>query len=123
MTDYTKMTCHCGSVEIRLTLPNGIENVGRCSCSICSRKYAAYVGVDLGNLEVFKGKNDLKEYTFHTHSSKHYFCPVCGIHTHHQSRMTPSKYVVNLSCIEGVKIEDYAGVDYFNGREHPRDAT
>jgi hypothetical protein len=37
--------------------------------------------------------------------------------------MTPSKYVVNLSCIEGVKIEDYAGVDYFNGREHPRDAT
>ena len=123
MTDYTKMTCHCGSVEIRLTLPNGIENVGRCSCSICSRKYAAYVGVDLGNLEVLKGESDLQEYTFHAHSSKHYFCSVCGIHTHHQSRMTPSKYVVNLSCIEGVKIEDYAGVDYFNGREHPRDAT
>ena len=84
-------------------------------------QYAAYVGVDLGDLEGLKGKNDLKEYTFHTHSSKHYFCSVCGIHTHHQSRMTPSKYVVNLSCIEGVKIEDYAGVDYFNGREHPKD--
>ena len=60
MTNYTKMTCHCGSVEIRLTLPNGIENVGKCSCSICSRKYAAYVGVDLSNLKVLKGKNDLK---------------------------------------------------------------
>ncbi len=64
MTDDAKMTCHCGSVEIRLTLPNGIENVGRCSCSICSRKYAAYVGVDLGNLEVLKGKNDLKNTLF-----------------------------------------------------------
>ena len=46
MTDDAKLTCHCGSVEIRLTLPNGIENVGR--CSICSRKYAEYIDVDLG---------------------------------------------------------------------------
>ena len=121
MTGHAKLTCHCGSIEIRLSLPNGIEDVGRCTCSICSRKYAAYINVNLDDLEVMKGASKLKEYTFHTHSSKHYFCSVCGIHTHHQSRITPTKYVVNLSCIEGVKIEDYSGVDYFNGREHPKD--
>ena len=89
---------------------------------MCSRKYAAFTAVSLDDLEVIKGKNCLKEYAFHTHSSKHYFCSNCGIHTHHRSRMTPTKYVVNLSCIEGVKIEDYADAPYFNGRDHPKDA-
>tara|TARA_B100001093_G_scaffold416556_1_gene407259 strand:- start:201 stop:314 length:114 start_codon:yes stop_codon:yes gene_type:complete len=36
--------------------------------------------------------------------------------------MSPTRYVVNLSCIEGVKIEDYADAPYFNGRDHPKDA-
>ena len=121
MTADAKATCHCGSVEIKLTLPNGIEKAERCSCSICSRKFAAFVGVHLDDLEVLTGKSSLKEYTFHTHSSKHYFCSNCGIHTHHRSRMSPTRYVVNLSCIEGVKIEDYADAPYFNGRDHPKD--
>ena len=122
MTENAKATCHCGAIEIKLNLPDGIENAKRCSCSMCSRKYAAFTAVSLGDLEVIKGKNCLKEYAFHTHSSKHYFCSNCGIHTHHRSRMTPTKYVVNLSCIEGVKIEDYAEAPYFNGRDHPKDA-
>ena len=122
MTENAKATCHCGAIEIKLNLPDGIENAKRCSCSMCSRKYAAFTAVSLGDLEVIKGKNCLKEYAFHTHSSKHYFCSNCGIHTHHRSRMTPTKYVVNLSCIEGVKIEDHADAPYFNGRDHPKDA-
>lgn len=122
MTENARATCHCGAIEIKLNLPDGIENAKRCSCSMCSRKYAAFTAVSLGDLEVIKGKNCLKEYAFHTHSSKHYFCSNCGIHTHHRSRMTPTKYVVNLSCIEGVKIEDHADAPYFNGRDHPKDA-
>jgi len=102
MIGDAKLTCHCGSVEIRLSLPNGLENVGRCSCSMCSRKYAAYVGVDLSNLEVLKGESDLKEYTFHTHSSKHYFCSVCGIHTHHKSRRSSPDSAVNWACKKAV---------------------
>ena len=62
MTDDAKATCHCGLVEIKLTLPNGVENAGRCSCSICSRKYAAFVGVDLDDLEIVKGEKNLKEF-------------------------------------------------------------
>ena len=56
MTADAKATCHCGSVEIKLTLPNGIEKAERCSCSICSRKFATFIGVHLDELEVIKGK-------------------------------------------------------------------
>lgn len=34
------LSCHCGSVEIELSLPNGIESPRRCDCSICRRKGA-----------------------------------------------------------------------------------
>ena len=54
------LTCHCGAVEINLTLPNEIEHVQRCTCSMCSIKYAVFACVDLKNLEVIKGKSKLK---------------------------------------------------------------
>ena len=90
---------------------------------MCSRKYAVFACVDLKNLEVIKGKNKLKEYTFHTHTSKHWFCSICGIHTHHHARNTPTQYVVNLACLEGIKIENYADAPWFDGREHPKDLS
>jgi hypothetical protein len=31
-------------------------------------------------------------------------------------------YAVNLSFMEGVKIENYADALYFNGRDHQKDA-
>jgi len=30
--------CHCGSVELELILPNGLENLRRCNNLICSGK-------------------------------------------------------------------------------------
>ena len=30
--------CHCGSVELELILPNGLENLRRCNDLICSGK-------------------------------------------------------------------------------------
>ncbi|HIC11624.1 MAG TPA: GFA family protein, partial [Candidatus Pelagibacter sp.] len=30
-----KLTCHCGGVEIEVSLPNGLKNLVRCNCSIC----------------------------------------------------------------------------------------
>ena len=123
MENSALLTCHCSAVEIKLTLPNGIEHVQRCSCSMCSRKYAVFACVDLENLAVIKGKNKLQEYTFHTHTSKHWFCSICGIHTHHHARNTPTQYVVNLACLEGIKVENYADAPWFDGREHPKDLS
>jgi hypothetical protein len=120
----SKLTCHCGSVEIELLLPNGLENLRRCNCSICSRKNALVADVKMENLKILKGEELLSLYTFNTHKAKHYFCSKCGIYTHHQRRLSPSEFGFNISCIEGINIEDYSDVGYVDGRNnHPADCT
>ena len=32
-----KASCHCGAVQLELSLPNGIEKPKRCDCSMCRR--------------------------------------------------------------------------------------
>jgi hypothetical protein len=87
-----KSSCHCGSVVLELSLPNGIENPRRCDCSICKRKGAIVASVDLSGLRIVKGADVLKLYQFNTHTAKHYFCSNCGIYTHHQRRSNPNEY-------------------------------
>ena len=118
------LTCHCGSVELELTLPNGLEKLRKCNCSICSRRNAVVASVAIENLKVIKGESELRQYTFNTHTAKHYFCSICGIYTHHQRRSVSSEYGFNIACVEGVKIEDYADIRYLDGRSnHPKDTT
>ena len=119
-SNFHSLTCHCGAVAIKVSLPCQINNAVRCNCSICSRKYAVMVNVEKAKLEVLKGQT-LREYTFHTRASKHWFCSICGIHTHHNSRNSPTTYAVNLACVEGFDIEDFADAPWFNGRKHPKD--
>ncbi|RUT72567.1 GFA family protein, partial [Ancylomarina longa] len=57
-----KATCHCGSVVLELTLPNGIENPRRCDCSICRRKGAIVGSVDLSGIKILSGEDVLKLY-------------------------------------------------------------
>ncbi len=54
--------CHCGSVEFRVTLRNGLENVRRCNCSLCRRKGALMASVPLADLKVTKGAEKLSIY-------------------------------------------------------------
>ena len=115
-----KATCHCGAVELSLIMPSGLEKLRRCNCSMCSRRNAVVASVKLENLTVTKGKDKLSLYTFGTHVAQHYFCSVCGIYTHHKRRSDPTEYGVNISCIEGIRIEDYKDTGYFDGRNyHP----
>ena len=85
-------SCHCGAVVLELTLPDGIVDPHRCSCSICRRKGAIVAGVPLSALRIVKGRDALKLYQFNTRTAKHYFCGVCGIYTHHQRRSNPRQY-------------------------------
>lgn len=120
--DVKIATCHCGGVELELTLPNGLEQLRRCNCSICSRRNAVVASVKLAHLKVTRGADLLSEYTFNTHSAKHYFCSICGIYTHHQRRSDPTEFGFNIACVEGVCIEDYQQVPYLDGRDHhPKD--
>ncbi|MCG9739081.1 GFA family protein [Shewanella insulae] len=116
-----KASCHCGAVELALSLPNGIEKPRRCDCSICRRKGAIVVSVTLDGLSVVKGHEQLKLYQFNTHTAKHYFCGVCGIYTHHQRRSNPEEYGVNLGCLEGVNPYDIGEVVTSDGVNHPAD--
>lgn len=116
-----KASCHCGAVELALSLPNGIQKPRRCDCSICRRKGDIVVSVTLDGLSVVKGQEQLKLYQFNTHTAKHYFCGICGIYTHHQRRSNPNEYGVNLGCLEGVNPYDIGEVVTSDGVNHPAD--
>jgi len=74
-----KATCHCGAVELELTLPGGIVDPRRCDCSICRRKGAIVASVPLSGIRIVKGQDVLKLYQFNTRTAKHFFCSNCGI--------------------------------------------
>ncbi|WP_394246544.1 GFA family protein [Vibrio profundi] len=120
---HHKATCHCGAVELELSLPNGIENPRRCDCSICRRKGAIVGSVTLDGIKILKGQEYLKLYQFNTGTAKHYFCSECGIYTHHQRRSNPHEYGFNIGCLEGVNPFDIENVVTNDGVNHPSDRT
>ena len=119
--DKHKASCHCGSVELLLDLPEGIVNPRRCDCSICRRKGTIVGSVKLAQLEVVKGEDVLGLYTFNTGTAKHYFCTECGIYTHHQRRSHPDEYGYNIGCLEGVNPFLLEPVPVGDGINHPAD--
>lgn len=118
-----KATCHCGEVELQLTLPDGLVDVRRCDCSLCRRRGAIVASVALSGIEIIKGEDVLKIYQFNTMTAKHYFCSVCGIYTHHQRRSNPSQYGFNVACLEGVNPLKIEGVITYDGVNHPADRS
>lgn len=115
------LTCHCGEVELALSLPNGIENPRRCDCSVCRRRGAIAASVPLNGVRIVKGEEKLKLYQFNTHTAKHYFCGECGIYTHHQRRSNPHEYGYNVGCLQGVNPYELGEVEVMDGVHHPSD--
>ena len=115
-------SCHCGSVELELRLPNGFDP-RRCNCSICRRKGAIVASVLIDNLKVLKGEDVLTLYQFNTKAAKHYFCSTCGIYTHHQRRSNPREFSFNTGCVEGFNPEDYPEPELVDGINHIKDRT
>ena len=117
-----KSTCHCGSVELEIQLPDGIVDPRRCNCSICRRKGAVVGSVPLTGIRVVRGEDKLKLYQFDTREAEHYFCMNCGIYTHHRRRSNPNQYGINLGCLEGVDPNMINGVKLYDGANtHPSD--
>ncbi len=114
--------CHCGAVVLELDLPDGIVDPRRCDCSLCRRKGAMVASVPLAGLRVVQGDDTLRLYQFNTRTAKHYFCGVCGIHTHHQRRSNPLEYAYNVGCLDGVNPFDLEPVPVRDGVSHPADA-
>lgn len=122
-TPVHRASCHCGAVQIELTLPNGIERPRRCNCSICRKRGAIVASVELNGLKVVRGQEHLRLYQFNTMTARHYFCAICGIYTHHQRRSDPTEFAYNVACLEGIDPFDIGNVVVVDGINHPSDRT
>ena len=100
---------------------NGIEKVMRCNCTLCKRK--GYVIGVLGenDFKIIKGEKLLKLYQYYTKAAKHYFCSVCGIHTHNRPRINPKIFGINVACVEGMDPFELENIGLNDGENHPLD--
>jgi len=116
-------SCHCGAVQFELSLPEGLLDLRRCDCSMCSRRGAIVASVPLDAINIIKGKQSLTLYQFNTFTAKHFFCSTCGIYTHHQRRSDPTQYAFNVACLEGVNPSELGRVPTLDGINHPADRS
>lgn len=117
-----KASCHCGAVELELSLPDGLVQPRHCTCSMCRRRGAIVASVPLIGLKIVKGGDKLTLYQFNTMSARHFFCSVCGIYTHHQRRSSPNEFSFNIGCLEGVENPfELEPVQVLDGISHPCD--
>ncbi|MGY9047320.1 aldehyde-activating protein [Puniceibacterium antarcticum] len=121
MSETVKVTCHCGAVELRVTLPDDLTTARRCDCSFCRRRGAPAVTAPMGGIEIVKGKENLTQYQWGTMTAQHYFCSVCGIYTHHRRRSNPNEFGVNMGAIEGVNPREHDPIKWNDGVNHPSD--
>ncbi len=98
--------CHCGSIRFKVFLD--LDDAVICDCSICTKKGSIVVRVEEADFDLLSPISELSLYTFNKHIAKHYFCPVCGIHTFSRPRSYPELWAINVRCLDGV---DVASVD------------
>ena len=115
------LRCHCGLIEAEVKLPDKLEKIIRCNCSLCKRKGAIMSMVKNENFKIIKGFNNLKLYQFHTNVAKHYFCSNCGIYTHHTPRSNPAMKGFNLGCLDNFDTFQFKDVEVNDGANHPLD--
>ena len=116
-----RASCHCGAVELEASLPFGLEDIGRCTCSFCARRQAAAVTAIASSVNVLKGAENLTLYSWNTHTAQHYFCKTCGIYTHHNRRSNPHEIGINLACLTGYT-PFLPEIIVNDGQNHPTDA-
>ena len=96
-------SCHCGA--LRFTFRSEEITTGiRCNCSLCIRR-GAVVSSRYYPPEAFDeiiGKDALTIYRWGDLMMNHYFCPRCGVFPFSDVIETPTRYRINLGCVEGL---------------------
>ena len=115
------LTCHCGAVELRVQLAEGLDTARRCDCSFCRRRGTPAVTVPLDGLEILRGADKLTLYQWGTKTARHHFCSICGIYTHHRRRSNPNEYGVNMGALDGVNPAEHEPIGWHDGVNHPSD--
>lgn len=76
VTTSHRLTCHCGAVELMITLSDGLWTARRCDCSFCRRRGAVTVSAPRDGLRILRGAHHLTLYQWGTGAAKHYFCSI-----------------------------------------------
>ena len=95
-------SCHCGRVSFEVEAR--LDYVTECNCSLCRRIGALWHGVTEPNLRITAGEGELLLYQFNTKTAKHYSCKHCGVHPFSRPRLDPTRWAVNVRCIDGVDL-------------------
>ena len=114
-----KATCHCGTVELDITLANGLTDISQCNCSFCSGRRAAVVTVWVEKLRIVRGQDHLTLYQLGSKTAKHYFCKTCRIYTYHQKRLNSNEIGVNIATTEGLHPQDFESIPWVEGMNYP----
>jgi len=122
MSVYTG-SCHCGVVRLEVSLSNPIVRLLECNCSICTKKGIVHLPAQERELRVIADETKLLVYKFHSGVAQHWFCRICGIHTHGRPRNNPTRLTVNARCLDNYHdLRASAELVYFDGMNHPKDA-
>jgi hypothetical protein len=106
--------CHCGRVRFEVT--TDLDKIIDCNCSICTKKGFLHLIVEPEQFRLLSPRDAVALYQFNTKTARHYFCPICGIHSYYVPRSHPDKIDVNVRCLEGVDLPRLA-IQPFNGQE------
>lgn len=106
--------CHCG--RVRFGISAEVEKVVDCNCSICTKKGFLHLILPTEQFHLLSPPEAVALYQFNTKTAKHYFCPICGIHSYYIPRSHPDKVDVNVRCLEGVDLQTLT-IQPFNGKE------
>jgi hypothetical protein len=112
-------SCHCARVTFELDA--ALTWAMDCNCSLCRRKGALWHGASDTSLRILTGQDDLTLYQFGTMTAKHYACSHCGISTFTRPRLDPTRWAVNVRCIEGLDLSSLT-IRRFDG-EHWEEAA
>jgi hypothetical protein len=106
-------SCHCGRVRFEITAD--LSRVSECNCSICARKAYLHHMVSAEDFGLLSGGSDLATYQFGTMTARHYFCRHCGVAPFLRPRANPTRYMVNVRCLEDVDLQSLR-IEQFDGR-------
>ncbi len=105
--------CHCGAIRFQVVVEE--HQAIECNCSICRKKGFLHLIVPPEKFTLLQGKEYLTTYTFNTHTAKHNFCRICGIHPFYIPRSHPNCIDVNILALDQNVIKKFA-IQYFDGQ-------
>ena len=111
--------CHCGGIRFEADIDLKAGTI-KCNCTICTKMRFWAAQVPSRHFRLNSGRENLREYRYHTRHDAHYFCGTCGINVFStgESAALGAFHAVAVVCLDDVPVEELlaASVRYLDGR-------